>query len=145
MLSARHSEARLIPDPYKPSSGTPLVWYGQAIEDSTTDSGQKSGRMWLKQNRREEPERYCRLLATELFELLDADGDGELDLAEWKALLAKVRPMYQAAFIDLFYTLDGAGDKNGKVSLKEWMNAFDQQALATMTLHEFEHQNLSLQ
>ena len=66
-------------------------------------------------------------MATELFEILDADGDGQLDLSEWSSL-----GHVSAEFMDLFYSLDG-GDKNGKISLTEWLSALQRPRIVSLS------------
>ena len=135
----------LVSDPYLPCSATPLKFYGQALDDVTTISGEKSGRIWLKMNRREQPVAYRQLLATELFEILDADGDGQLDLSEWSSLLGTISAEDKQKFMDLFYSLDESGDKNGKISLTEWLSALQRPRIASLSDAVFEYQNLSMQ
>ncbi|KAL1519979.1 hypothetical protein AB1Y20_023463 [Prymnesium parvum] len=143
LLPASDAEVGLVADPFPPDSTTPLKWYGQAIEDFTTNSGQKSARMWLKLHRREEPMRYRNLLATELFELLDTDSDGIIHLTECESLLHGVSSEKKQLFADLFGLADK--DSAGKVSLSIWLSVLQEPGISDLSDEVFEYENLCMQ
>jgi Ca2+-binding EF-hand superfamily protein len=60
-----------------------------------------------------------RHILTEIFNLLDEDNDGGLDLGEYLALAETVAPEYRSLFPTTFLFIDG--DSSGKVSLEEWL------------------------
>ena len=107
----------------------------------------------------EEPVLYRRLLATELFELLDTDADGIIDIAEWAALVETAPDNVQRDFAPLAGAWPLVLSQSWKssqswshgctqpqrISLAEWMGALDRPDLKCLSDAEYEYRNLALQ
>lgn len=128
--------------PYSPASATPLHWYGQPLEQRTTLSGQKSGRMWLRLNRFDHPELYRKLLATELFELLVPDDNGLVDLVDSAQRVQDAPSSVHQLFRHVLSNKDGP---SGKVCLDEWLKSLRGPEFACIDDVEFESQQLTMQ
>ena len=96
--------------------------------------------------RSEQPLLYRRLLATELFELLDTDADGFVDFGGWNALIGATPHAVQkdfAAITDAWPL--AAASQPEKMSLNDWLGALQCPDLKCLSDAEYEHGALALQ